>query len=877
MKPIDPKQNPPSQDPASPTQSEKTAMPAQPAKSAASADSTKNATPTQPPKGVGPTQPEKSAVPSESVWSATLTQPEKGASVEPAKIAARTQAEKSATLTQPDKGANPVEAVKSVTPTAPDKSATPAQPEKSASAVEPVKSAVATRPGKSAMPVPLEESATQIDLAKSAVPVQPVESAMLASPEESAASTNEAKAATPMPPEVRPTLGEPEEGSATRLAAGNERSRVVVESVRPAVDGGRYPIKRTIGEVVVVEADVFTDGHDAIRCLVLYQKEGALAWSEASMSALGNDAWCASFVVSEVGRYRYTVCGWVDHFVTWRNDLARRNDLTDIALALRIGASLVEAAAKRASGSDQEQLARFAQALISSAPGEGKRLGSDSALGELMERYADRRFASTYEKTLTVLVDRERARFSTWYEMFPRSCVPEGGSHGTFRECVTRLPYIAGMGFDVLYLPPIHPIGNAFRKGKNNALVATAGDVGSPWAIGAAEGGHKAVLRELGTLEDFCYLVAAASERGIEIALDIAFQCSPDHPYVKEHPSWFRWRPDGSVQYAENPPKKYQDIYPFDFETEDWRALWDELRSVFLFWIEQGVRIFRVDNPHTKPFAMWEWLIDSVTREHPDVIFLSEAFTRPKIMHRLSKLGFTQSYTYFAWRNTKHELTEYFTELTKSASREYFRPNAWPNTPDILTEFLQVGGRGAFMLRVALAATLAASYGIYGPAYELLEHRPREHGSEEYLNSEKYQIRAWDLGRADSLCEFIGLLNRIRLQNVALQSDWSLRFHHVDNGSLICYSKATPDLSNVIVVVANLDPHHVQAGWVELGLQSLGLTRETPYQMHDLITGARYVWHGSRNFVQLEPRTCPVHVFRVRRKLRTERDFDYFV
>jgi starch synthase (maltosyl-transferring) len=385
------------------------------------------------------------------------------------------------------------------------------------------------------------------------------------------------------------------------------------------------------------------------------------------------------------------------------------------------------------------------------------------------------------------------------------------------------------------------------------------------------------VHTELGTLEDFRRLLKRAKEHGIDVALDIAFQCAPDHPYVEEHPKWFRWRPDGTVQYAENPPKKYQDIYPFDFETDEWQPLWEELKSIFTFWIGQGVTIFRVDNPHTKPFPMWEWLIGEVKRDHPEVIFLAEAFTRPKIMHRLAKLGYTQSYTYFAWRNTKHELTEYFTELALAESREYFRPNVWPNTPDILTEFLQYGGRPAFMLRAALAATLGASYGIYGPAFELLEHVAREPGSEEYLNSEKYEIRTWDLDRPDSLRHFIGRLNRIRRENLALQSDWSLQFHRVDNESMICYSKSTEDRSNTLVVVANLDPHYTQSGWVELSLPGRDFETDRPYQVHDLLSDARYLWHGARNFVQLDPTTSPVHIFRVRRKVRTEHDFDYFL
>jgi len=657
----------------------------------------------------------------------------------------------------------------------------------------------------------------------------------------------------------------------------NGRGRVVIDRVRPCVDGGRFPIKRTVGETVAVDADVFADGHDVIRCVLLHRNSAAESWSEVPMRPAPNDLWQASFAVEEVGRHLYTVTAWVDRFFTWRHDLGRRTDRADIALALRIGAELALETAKRTKGATAARLRQFADALGKADPEQGKAIGADPEFGDLMAQHAERRFAVTHAQVLEVVVDRVRGRYSTWYEMFPRSCVPEGGSHGTFAEAEKRLPYIASMGFDVLYLPPIHPIGTTFRKGRNNALVAKPGEPGSPWAIGAPEGGHKAIHPELGGLTEFRHFVAAAKEHGMEIALDIAFQCAPDHPYVAEHPSWFRWRPDGTVQYAENPPKKYQDIYPFDFESDDWEALWQELKSIFTYWIAQGVNIFRVDNPHTKPFPMWEWLIGEVKREHPGTIFLAEAFTRPKIMHRLAKLGYTQSYTYFAWRNTKHELTEYFTELAHSESREYFRPNAWPNTPDILTEFLQYGGRPAAMLRVALAATLAASYGIYGPAYELIENVPRDPGSEEFRDSEKYQVRQWDLGRADSLARYIGRLNEIRRENVALQSDWSLRFHHVDNEAIICYSKSNEDLSNIVLVVANLDPHHTQSGWVTLSLPGLVLDHDKPFQVHDLLSEARYLWHGPRNFVMLDPATSPVHVFRLRRKVRTEHDFDYFL
>jgi starch synthase (maltosyl-transferring) len=658
------------------------------------------------------------------------------------------------------------------------------------------------------------------------------------------------------------------------------RRRVVIDKVRPEIDGGRFPIKRVVGEVVEVEADAFTDGHDAITCRLLWRPESQEGWNEAEMKALPNDLWTASIPLSEQGRWLYTVVGWVDPFKTWRRDLKKRVDAgQDVTLDLRVGAALVCAASERAreagNAVDARVLAGLAEDLEADKDPEIRLLlALDDELASLMDRHADRRFATRYPHELAVVVDRVKARFSAWYEMFPRSCGPEG-KHGTFRDCERRLPYIAGMGFDVLYLPPIHPIGGAFRKGKNNALEAAPDDVGSPWAVGAAEGGHKSILPELGTLDDFRRFRARAEELGIELALDIAYQTSPDHPYVKEHPEWFRKRPDGTIQYAENPPKKYQDIYPFDFESKGWKELWEELKSVVDFWVGEDVRIFRVDNPHTKPFPFWEWLITEVKREHPDVLFLAEAFTRPKIMYRLAKLGFTQSYNYFPWRNQRWELVEYFTELTQTQVKEFFRPNLWPNTPDILTEPLQIGGRPAFVQRLILAATLGASYGIYGPPFELMEHLPRERGSEEYLDSEKYQLRRWDLNREDSLRELIALVNRIRRENPALQSDHSLRFHPSDNDQMICYSKAAGD--NLILVAVNLDAHNAQAAWIELDLKALGLEADQQFQVHDLLTGARYLWHGSRNFVRLDPRQVPAHILRVRRRVRSERDFDYFI
>ena len=656
------------------------------------------------------------------------------------------------------------------------------------------------------------------------------------------------------------------------------RSRVVIERVQPAIDGGRFPIKRTIGEKVVVEANIFTDGHDLLSAVVKYGSE-TNSPNEVPLHHLGNDVWQAEFIVTSVGMWHYTIQGWVDQFMTWRRDLKKKVAAgQDVGIDLLVGAHLIEDAVAKANPSDRGLLWPWVQRLrgdTSAVPLD--RLCDDIEIGEAMSRCSPRRFATRYDRKLFVHVDRERAGFSAWYELFPRSAAAQRGQHGTLRDVEKRLPYVAAMGFDVLYLPPIHPVGRSYRKGRNNAPQAAPGDVGSPWGIGASEGGHKSIHPQLGTLQDFRHLVQAAQQYGLEIAMDVAFQCSPDHPYVKNHPQWFRKRPDGSIQYAENPPKKYQDIYPFDFETDDWEALWNELKSIFLFWMEQGVRIFRVDNPHTKPFPFWEWVITEIRRESPDVIFLAEAFTRPKIMHRLAKLGFTQSYTYFTWRNTKEELMEYLTELTRGEGREYFRPNFWPNTPDILPEYLQTGGRAAFMARLVLAATLSPNYGIYGPPYEHGWSAPRESGSEEYAHSEKYEIHYHDVERNDSLKELIGRVNRIRREHPGLQTIDGLQFHRIDNNKLISYTKTTEDGSQILLVVVNLDPNHLQSGWVELPIESFEIDHDHPYQLHDLLTDARYVWQGRRNFVELNPHVCPAHIFRVRRRTHSERDFEYYL
>jgi starch synthase (maltosyl-transferring) len=656
------------------------------------------------------------------------------------------------------------------------------------------------------------------------------------------------------------------------------RRRVVIENLRPQVDGGRFPIKRSVGETVVVSADAFVDGHDQIRCVLRYRRAGTSAWHEAPMTSIGNDRWRGEFQVDALGRFEYTVIAWVDRFLTWRHDFARRRDAEDVDSALAAGAALVREAAASLPEPDRAGLLRIAGKLAGKRPLEERRaLGLDTAVLEQMPHTTDRRLATEHGRELTVIVEPEHARFSSWYELFPRSTYESGNTHGTLKGVEEQLSYVAEMGFDVVYLPPIHPIGRKNRKGPNNTLLARPEDPGSPWAIGANEGGHVAIHPRLGTIEDFRSLVAAAKRRGIGLALDIAFQCSPDHPYVSEHPEWFRHRPDGTIQYAENPPKKYEDIYPFDFETRDWRALWQELEQVVEFWIAEGIGIFRVDNPHTKPFGFWEWLISRVKERHPEVIFLAEAFTRPKVMHRLAKLGFTQSYTYFTWRNTKAELTDYVTELCGADSREYFRPNFWPNTPDILHEYLQFGGRPAFMARLVLAATLGANYGIYGPPFELLEAAPRSSGSEEYLNSEKYEIRRWRLEHPETLKDFIARVNRIRHENPALQLDGNVRFHPVDNDELICYSKSTPDLDNVILTVVNLDPHHVRSGFVDLPIEDWQIREDQPYQVHDLLSSARYLWHGRRNYIELDPQAAPAHVLRLRRRVAREQDFDYFM
>jgi starch synthase (maltosyl-transferring) len=656
------------------------------------------------------------------------------------------------------------------------------------------------------------------------------------------------------------------------------RRRAVVESVRPSAGCGRVPVKRVIGDVLDVTADVFADGHDRVAAVLRVKHDAWGRWREAPMEPLGNDRWRAEVELDALGRWRYAVRGWVDRFATWRDELERRvAGRQDVKVELLAGAQLVgEAAAEAPRPVAQTLRVRAERLLAAGRSSDPADIGGalDEELAAVMAAHAVRPHPCESGE-LELWVEPLLARFSSWYELFPRSL---GGPdrHGTLRDVEGELERIAGMGFDILYLPPLHPIGTTARKGRNNTQSAEPGDVGSPWAIGAAEGGHEAVLPELGTVDDVRRLAAACRRHGVELALDLAFQCSPDHPWVTDHPTWFRHRPDGSIRYAENPPKRYQDIYPLDFESEDWAGLWDALLGVVRFWIERGVSVFRVDNPHTKPFVFWEWLIGEVKRVHPDVLFLSEAFTRPRVMERLAQAGFSQSYTYFAWRTSKWDLTEYLVELTQGEAAEYMRPSFWPNTPDILTQQLQAGTRATFAARLVLAATLTASYGIYGPAFELMERRAAAPGSEEYLDSEKYQLRDWEPGLDGTLEPLITAVNAARRDHPALQRNDTIRFHRIDNDMLIAFSKIDPASRDTVLVVVNLDPSHTQSGWLELDTEALDVDPSSPVQVVDLLGGETYIWSGRRNYVELRPADCPAHVFHLRRHLRTEHDFEYF-
>jgi len=643
------------------------------------------------------------------------------------------------------------------------------------------------------------------------------------------------------------------------------QKRVNIEHVSPQIDCGKYPVKRVINERIQVQADIFSDGHDKVQAILLYRKiqKGKEKWQQSPMNFISNDHWEGSFVPEQEGMYDYSIAAWVDHFSTWQEGLRKKfEDHQDIATELLIGVELMEKAMQSAPSPIQKKIKKAID-LLKSEKHEAKSVSYalSSDVSDLMYGRYEAQFLTQYQP-LPLKVESKLALFSAWYELFPRSTSPNEGQHGTFKDCEHILPEIARMGFDIIYLPPIHPIGLSHRKGLNNATTAKEGDPGSPWAIGGKEGGHKSIHPELGSFEDFASLVQKAKELNLHIALDFAIQCSPDHPYVKEHPDWFKWRPDGTVQYAENPPKKYQDVLPVNFETEDWKNLWKELKSIVDFWIGKGVRVFRVDNPHTKPFRFWEWLISEVHSKHPDIIFLAEAFTRPRVMEKLAKIGFNQSYTYFTWRNNRDEFREYLTELTQTDRREYFRPNFWPNTPDILPVSLENKGEASFLTRLFLAATLSSNYGIYGPVFELGLNKAYP-GKEEYIDSEKYEIKNWDWERDNKIKQLITRINQIRKENIALQSTWGITFHDSDNPQLLCYSKVDQDKENKLLMIVNLDPLYTQSGWVKVPMEQFGLTDGEPYVLYDLISDQRYSWKGEWNFVELRPHEMPAHLFRL--------------
>ena len=641
---------------------------------------------------------------------------------------------------------------------------------------------------------------------------------------------------------------------------------VVVENLQPLLDGGRFPIKRIVGEDLAVEADIFKDGHDVVAAVLKWRVLGQRAWREAPMSFVDNDRWRGICTLYDEAIHEYTVEAWTDSFRSWQQEFAKKfqGGISDLQSEALEGAALVKAAAGRARDrADRTRLDEFSEEISSAANSETYAIAQSAELDVLMATYPDRFDAMQYDPAPRVIVDRSAALFAAWYEFFPRSAEGHVDRGSTFRDCLPRVDDAKAMGFDVIYLPPIHPIGHANRKGRNNSITSEPGDPGVPWAIGSEAGGHKAVEPSLGTLADFDWLQKEVRKRGMEIALDFALNCSPDHPYVKEHPEWFYKRPDGTIKYAENPPKKYEDIYPLNFRCENWRELWAEIKSIVLFWAERGVRIFRVDNPHTKPVAFWEYLITGVREKYPDTIFLSEAFTRPKMMKALAKAGFNQSYTYFTWRNSKRELIEYFTELTQTEMSEYFRPNLWPNTPDILPFVLQEGGPPAFMIRVLLAATLSPLYGIYS-GYELCENEPLP-GREEYLDSEKYQFKQRDWNAPGNIKDWITRLNKIRKQNRALQLYSNLRFYPAENDAILFYAKMTAARDNIILVVVNLDPHRKQHSFVDVPIEQFGQMESDEYRVQDLLGGATYTWRGRRNYVELDPEMQPAHIFLVRR------------
>jgi starch synthase (maltosyl-transferring) len=643
---------------------------------------------------------------------------------------------------------------------------------------------------------------------------------------------------------------------------------VVIENLSPLLDGGRYPVKRVVDQELVVSADIFKDGHDLVAAVLKWRPLGVQEWWETPMSQGENDRWSGIAHFVENAEYELTIEAWGDEFASWRVEYDKKFSAGIVELATEIeeGAILIEKTASRSGQkADKERLLQFAALLRKATAAEGAQIAKEIELIGLMRAWPDRALSTEYNPYLKVIVDRPEALFAAWYEFFPRSAQGLADRGSKFRDCLPRVDDAKAMGFNVIYFPPIHPIGFAKRKGKNNSVTAEPSDPGVPYAIGSKFGGHKAVEPELGTIEDFDWLVKEIRSRGLEVALDFAINCSPDHPYVTEHPEWFFHRPDGTIKYAENPPKKYEDVYPLNFHNPNWRALWEEMKSVILFWVQHDVRVFRVDNPHTKPVAFWEWLIREIRTNFPDVVFLSEAFTRPKMMKALAKCGFTQSYTYFTWRHTKYELTEYLTELCRTEMKYYFRGNFFTNTPDILPVFLQTGGRPAFLIRAVLASTLSTVYGIYS-GFELCENVPIPN-REEYLNSEKYQFKERDWDAPGNIKAYLTQLNRIRRENRALQIYENLEFHGVENDQILFYSKATASFDNIILIAVSLDPFHTQSGFVSVPVDRFGIGENDAYQVEDLLTSERFVWRGRRNFVMLEPNSRPAHVFRVRRQI----------
>lgn len=648
----------------------------------------------------------------------------------------------------------------------------------------------------------------------------------------------------------------------SNMKASIAKARVVIERISPQIDQGEFAIKRVPNEEVVVTASVFGDGHDIVRALLLHKLKNDRKWTESQMIEISNDEWKGHFITSKPGEYEYAVTAWIDHALTWHHGFVKKVDAGEnVSVELKIGAEFLRRIAKKSGVADKQFCLETAIILESEEHyTEAIAIAKGSRIEDLLEAIPLRDNESMSE-VYPLVVERKKASFSTWYEFFPRSASPDPKRPGTFKDCIELLPHVAGLGFDTLYFPPIHPIGVSHRKGKNNSTTSKPGEPGSPWAIGSELGGHKSINPELGTIDDFRALVKAAKSKGIEIALDLAYQCSPDHPYVKEHPQWFKWRPDGTVQYAENPPKKYQDVLPINFENDDWKNLWDELKSVIEYWIGEGISIFRVDNPHTKPFIFWQWIMSEMRRDHPEVIFLSEAFTRPKIMARLAKVGFQQSYSYFTWRQTGAELKEYVEELTQTEYREYFRANFWPNTPDILPYYLQNTAHAHSAVRFVLAATLSSNYGMYAPVFELLVNEPMP-GKEEYFNSEKYEAGHWDWNSPSKMRELIAKVNAIRNEYPAFHTTFNITFCNTDNENLLAYLKK--DESGDILTVVNMDPLHKQSGWVQLPLEHLNAHEGQSLELFDLIDHSRYTWNRQWNYIELDPRIMPAHIFKVK-------------